>query len=77
MGVHPRLVHTRFGFHLIEVLSRRKGRTPPFEEVAETVRAQLRLQARATALRQHMKRLVGRALVEGVVLEGVDSPLVQ
>jgi peptidyl-prolyl cis-trans isomerase C len=26
MGVHPRLIHTRFGFHVIEVLGRRKGK---------------------------------------------------
>ncbi|MDP2221887.1 MAG: peptidylprolyl isomerase, partial [Hydrogenophaga sp.] len=51
MGVHPRLVHTRFGLHIIEVLGRRKGRLPEFEQVQERIQAQLALQSRSTALR--------------------------
>lgn len=77
MGVHPRLVHTRFGLHIIEVLSRRKGTLPPYDEVADAIRQRLRHQSRATALRQYMRLLVGQAHVEGIELEGADSPLVQ
>ncbi|MDP3923377.1 MAG: peptidylprolyl isomerase [Hydrogenophaga sp.] len=77
MGVHPRLVHTRFGLHIIEVLGRRKGRLPEFEQVQERIQAQLALQSRSTALRQYMQLLVGQAQVEGLALEGADSPLVQ
>lgn len=77
MGVHPRLVHTRFGLHIIEVLGRRKGTLPPFEEVALSIRQRLQHQSRATALRQYVRLLVGQARVEGIELEGADSPLVQ
>lgn len=77
MGVHPRLVHTRFGLHIIEVLGRKKGTLPPFEEVAQAIRQRLQHQSRATALRQYMRLLVGQAQVEGIELEGADSPLVQ
>jgi peptidyl-prolyl cis-trans isomerase C len=77
MGVHPRLVHTRFGLHIIEVLSRKKGTLPAYEEVALSIRQRLQHQSRATALRQYMRLLVGQARVEGVELEGTDSPLVQ
>ena len=35
------------------------------------------LQTRATALRQYMRLLIGQAQVEGLDLEGADSPLVQ
>jgi peptidyl-prolyl cis-trans isomerase C len=77
MGVHPRLVHTRFGLHIIEVLGRKKGRLPEFVEVREQIAARLKLQSRTTALRQYMLLLVGEANVEGVELEGADSPLVQ
>jgi peptidyl-prolyl cis-trans isomerase C len=77
MGVHPRLVHTRFGLHIIEVLSRRKGTLPPYGEVADSIRQRLKHQSRATALRQYMRLLVGQASVEGIELEGADSPLVQ
>ena len=77
MGVHPRLVHTRFGLHIIEVLGRKKGTLPSFDEVREQITSRLRLQSRATALRQYMRLLVGQATVEGIDLEGADSPLVQ
>ena len=77
MGVHPRLVHTRFGLHIIEVISRKKGTLPPYEEVQASIRQRLQHQSRATALRQYMRLLVGQAKVEGIELEGADSPLVQ
>jgi peptidyl-prolyl cis-trans isomerase C len=77
MGVHPRLVHTRHGFHIIEVLGRRKGQLLPYDQVRERIAQQLTLQARSTALRHHMMQLVAQAHVEGIALAGADSPLVQ
>lgn len=77
LGVHPRLVHTRFGLHIIDVLSRKKGTLPDYDAVATGIRQRLQHQSRATALRQYMRLLVGQARVEGIDLEGCDSPLVQ
>lgn len=77
MGVHPRLIHTRFGFHILEVLGRRKGKQLAYDEVRERVAAQLAMQSRARALHQYMSLLAGQALVEGVELESSDTPLVQ
>jgi peptidyl-prolyl cis-trans isomerase C len=77
MGVHPRLVHTRFGFHIVKVLERRKGTQQPFEAVQDRIAMQMALQSRATALRQYIRLLIGQASVEGLDLEGADSPLVQ
>lgn len=77
MGVHPRLIHTRFGFHIIEVLGRRKGNQLTFVGVKERVTMQLTMQSRAKALHQYMQLLAGQALLEGVELDTADSPLVQ
>ena len=77
LGVQARLIHTRFGFHIIDVLERRDGKTLAFDEVRERVAAQLAMQSRAKALHQYMTLLVGQALVEGVELDTADSPLVQ
>jgi len=77
MGVHPRLVHTRFGFHIIDVQGRRKGKQPPYEEVRDRVAAELAMHSRARALHQYMSLLAGHALVEGIDLPSADSPLVQ
>ena len=71
------LVHSRFGFHIIEVLERRAGVVPAYAEVQQRIALQLTLQSRSKALRQYMSLLVGQAMVEGVDLEGADSPLVQ
>lgn len=77
MGVHPRLVHTRYGFHIIEVLGRRKGKQATYAEVRDRIAGQMALSARVTALRQYMQLLAGQARVKGMVLEGADTPLVQ
>ena len=77
VGLHPRLVHSRFGLHIVEVLERQAGRLPDFTELQAQIGARLALQSQATALRQYLQLLVGQAQVEGVALEGADTPLVQ
>ena len=77
LGVHPRLVHTRYGLHIIDVLGLRKGRQLSFSDVHDRINTQLTLKSRATALRQYMLLLVGQANVSGIELDGAESPLVQ
>jgi peptidyl-prolyl cis-trans isomerase C len=57
VGVLSRLVHSRFGLHVVEVLARESGRDPPFEAVAAAVAQSLRQQAYATALRSYLAQL--------------------
>ena len=77
VGVLPRLVHSRFGLHVVEVLAREGGVPQPFEAVRGAVAVALRQQAWVTALRQCMQLLAGQARVEGVDLEAANTPLVQ
>lgn len=77
VGVLPRLVHSRFGLHVVEVLARRPGTEPAFEAVRPAVLQSLRQQAFATALRQYLQLLAGQADVRGVDLASADTPLVQ
>lgn len=77
IGVLPRLVHSRFGLHVVEVVSRTSGVAPAFEEVRSAVSLSLRQQGFVTALRQYLQVLAGGAVVEGVDLDGADTPLVQ
>jgi peptidyl-prolyl cis-trans isomerase C len=65
VGVLPRLVHSRFGLHVVEVLQRESGRLPAFEEVRFAVAQSLRQQAYVTALQQYLR-----------VMES-ETPLVQ
>lgn len=76
-GLKPRLLHSRFGFHILEVRERNPGRLPPFEEVQQRIALQLAQQNRARALHQYIRLLAGRGAVEGVELEAADSPLLQ
>ena len=77
IGVLPRLVHSRFGLHVVEVRSREPGVTPAFEAVRGAAANALRQQGFVIALRQYLQLLAGAAAIEGVDLEGADTPLVQ
>ena len=77
VGVLPRLVHSRFGLHVVEVLEREPGVGQPFEAVHAAVRMALRQQTYVTALRQYLQVLAGNAVVEGVELDAAATPLVQ
>lgn len=76
-GLLPRLVHSRHGFHIVEVIAREPGHPVPYEEVRERIALELAQRARATALHQYIRVLAGQALVEGVELEAAGSPLLQ
>jgi len=63
--VVPRLVNTRYGFHVVRIERRVKGHMPPYERVAERIAAQLYEQARARALRHYVALLAGVAEISG------------
>ncbi len=77
IGVLARLIHSRYGLHVVEVLERVAGKPPAFEDVAGAVASDLRQQAFATALRQYLMRLASSAALEGVELEARDSAPLQ
>ena len=77
VGVLPRLVHSRFGLHVVEVLAREPGVAQAFDSVRAAVANSLRQQAFVTALRQYLSLLAGKATLEGVALAAADTPLVQ
>lgn len=77
IGVLPRLVHSRFGLHVVDVMAREAGHMPAFESVRGAVALALRQQTFVTALRQYLQLLAGEAAIEGVQLDSADTPLVQ
>lgn len=77
VGVLPRLVHSRFGLHVVEVLEREGGVPQSFEAVRGAVSMALRQQAWVTALRQCLQLLAGQARIEGIELDAANTPLVQ
>ena len=77
LGMFTRLVSTRHGFHIIDVLALELGRLPEFEQLEEPILLKLQAQSKGTALRQFMSLLVGRSQLVGVHLDGAHSNLVQ
>ncbi|MCC7325177.1 MAG: peptidylprolyl isomerase [Burkholderiales bacterium] len=77
IGVLPRLVHSRFGLHVVEVLARELGAAKSYEAVRGALAMALRQQTYVTALRQYLQLLAGAADVQGVTLDSADTPLVQ
>ena len=77
IGVLPRLVHSRFGLHVVEVLAREAGHTPAFESARGAAALALRQQTFVTALRQYLQLLAGEAALAGVELDAAETPLVQ
>jgi peptidyl-prolyl cis-trans isomerase C len=77
VGVLPRLVHSRHGLHVVEVLAREGGEPQPFEQVHVAVALSLKQQAWITALRQYLRVLASESALEFVAVEAADSPLVQ
>lgn len=72
-----RLLETRFGLHIVQALRRVEGKLLPFEAVRSEIAAYLDRQSSQRAIHQYLHILVGQAEIEGMVLEGADSPLVQ
>jgi len=72
-----RLLETRFGLHIVQVRRRIEGAVIPFETVRTQIADELQRAAWQRALHQYLHILVGRADIQGVELEGAQSPLVQ
>jgi peptidyl-prolyl cis-trans isomerase C len=75
VGVLPRLVHSRFGLHVVEVRAREPGVVPEFAAVRGAAAVALRQQGFVTALRQYLQVLADAAIIEGVDLERTATPL--
>ena len=75
--IAPKLLESRFGLHIVRVERRVEGRILPFDVIREQLARYLAEQARARALKQYLKILVGQAHIQGVELEGALTPLVQ
>lgn len=77
IGVLPKLVNTRFGFHIVRIERRVPGDTVPFDEAVAQIAAHLSARVRERAMRQYVAILAGEAHLEGIAFDGANGPLVQ
>lgn len=77
-AVHDAVVETRYGFHVIRVLSREEPEEIDFAEAHPQIARHLQGSAWRRAAHQYMALLASQAEIEGITLSaGADGPLVQ
>lgn len=76
-GVQRDLIKTRFGFHIVAIDQYIAGEKLPFELVRSRIAERLRANVEEQAVRQYISVLAGSAVLEGVDLGAVPTPLVQ
>lgn len=77
VGVLPRLICTRYGFHLVKIAHRVAGQKVAFERVADQIAARLSEKVQLKAAEQYVRMLASRARIAGVDLGATGSLLVQ
>lgn len=77
IGILPRLVKTRYGFHIVSIDRRVDGQLIPFEAVRQRISEQLTARVQEVALQQYVRLLAGKAELQGVDLAAAPSPLLQ
>lgn len=77
IGILPRLVKTRYGFHIVSIDRRVEGAVVPFEAVRQRIADTLMARVQQTALRQYVRLLAGQAEIRGVDLDPATVPLLQ
>lgn len=75
--IHPRLLESRFGLHVVRVERHVEGRLLPYEHVAPRIANALRAMRQTTQWHRYLQKLVSQATISGIEMEGTASPLVQ
>jgi len=76
-GVLPRIINTRFGFHIVRIDRRLEGERLPFESVEADIARFLGEHVRHKAIQQYVTVLASCARIEGADLGESNGPLVQ
>ena len=76
-GLADKPLESRYGWHVISVDQRIEGQLLPYEAVEGSIRAELNQRVWQVAVAQYLKGLVGEADIQGIILDGAESPLVQ
>ncbi|MDR3101276.1 MAG: peptidylprolyl isomerase [Paraburkholderia sp.] len=76
-GLLPRLVRTRFGFHLVRIERRVAGEPVAFEDAAGDIARFLAERVRHKAIQQYVSILASEAALENAAVDAATSPLVQ
>jgi peptidyl-prolyl cis-trans isomerase C len=76
-GVLPRLVSSRYGFHVVRVMHTAPAQPLDFALVCPQIRASLTERVRTKAAEQYVRMLAAQAAVSGIDLGAAASPLLR
>jgi peptidyl-prolyl cis-trans isomerase C len=76
-GLLPRLVRTRFGFHIVAIERRIEGKPLPFDAAKTIIARYLGEHVRQKAIQQYLTQLAARADLQGITLDLPQGPLLQ
>ncbi|MFV0454073.1 MAG: peptidylprolyl isomerase [Pseudomonas sp.] len=77
VGLSQQPLESRYGYHLVFVDQRIDGEQLPYEAVAGSIRAELNQRVWQVGVSQYLQGLVGAANIEGILLQGAETPLMQ
>lgn len=77
LGILPKLVKTRYGFHIVAIDHRVPGEVLPFDVARPKIEQHLKEAVESHALTQYVTLLAGEAELSGVDLNAASTPLVQ
>ncbi len=76
-GLYTKPISSPFGYHVLRVDHRVEGEPLPFNAVEDKILHYLDHQVYRRAISQYISILAGEAEIEGIDIQGTDSPLVQ
>ena len=76
-GLHPELIESRYGWHIVRIDQRIDGEQLPYQYVKPQIRQYLSESVTRRAFRQYLQVLAAETGVEGVDLDRPYSPLMQ
>lgn len=77
VGLAERPVESRYGFHVVEILTRAGGAPLDYDHVQHLIAEYLRERSWRRAISHYLQVLVAEADIRGIDLEATESPLMQ
>ena len=77
VGLCQQPLESRYGYHLAFIDQRIDGEQLPYEAVAGSIRAELNQRVWQIGVSQYLQNLVGAASIEGIHMQGAETPLMQ
>ena len=77
VGLCQQPLESRYGYHLVFVDQRIEGEQLPYEVVSGSIRAELNQRVWQIGVSQYLQNLVGAANIDGIHMQGADTPLMQ